>query len=144
MLESLNIEDYQLIKIKQLWFKGIIYLNHRVKIFNWQKTLLEKFISRIVRQSPEAQDLKLDFHILINSDQNEKKYFIDLFIFIDGIVLSQQNIFNNAFSGIYWGLAVISDIISQICDSLISFEPLQNIDNTEPELFDTEKSETIH
>lgn len=157
MLKLLNIEDYHLIPIEKKWFKGKIYVDKRAKILPFQIDILERFISEIIDKSSKVKKIKLDFHILITSDPNGVEFSVDVFAFIDEMVVDDQNTFNNAFSSMHWGLSSILSTISQLCEGLLGRIPIEYLDDPQghhqeieyqqesiPGEFKPEEKETIH
>ncbi|MEK7072229.1 MAG: hypothetical protein AAB969_01520 [Patescibacteria group bacterium] len=155
MFKLITIDDYNFIPIQKRWFKGRIYVDKRTQIFPFQMAILDKFISEIVAKSSQAKKIKLDFHIMITGDTRGIEYSVDVFAFVDEIVIDNQNIFNNAFSAIHWALSDILSTISQLYEGLLSRIPIEDfdgegviIDDDYEELLpgelEEEKKETIH
>lgn len=124
MLKILNIDDFQFIPIEKKWFKGKIYIDQRSKILPFQLTILEKFITEIIAKANKNQKIDLDFHIIISGDQKESDFAVDLFAFINGMVLNDQDVFNNAFSAAHWGLSSLFNTISQLYENLLGRIPM--------------------
>lgn len=140
MLKLIDIEDYNLIPIQKKWFNGKIYVDKRTKIFPFQMDILEKFISEIVTRSSKAKKIKLDFHILVTSDPESIECSVDVFAFIDDMVIDDQNVFNNAFSAMHWGLSSILSTISKLCEGILGRIPIEDLDD-EPEIIMEEYSD---
>lgn len=105
MLKLIDIEDYRLVNINKAWFKGKIYIDKRAKIIPFQMVILERFISEVASKSYLNRKIKLDFHILITGDPENAEFSVDLFAFIDDVVIyDDQDVFNNPFSAMHWGI----------------------------------------
>lgn len=124
MLRILEMADFQFIPIENKWFKGKIYIDKRAQIFPFQIAILEKFITQIIAKSNKRQKITLDFHIIISGDQKDSDFSVDLFAFIDDLVIDDQDVFNNAFSAAHWGLSSLFNTISQLYDDLLGRIPM--------------------
>ena len=147
--------EYNMIPIHKRWFCGSIYIDKRNKILPFQMVILERFISEIVAKSSQAKTIKLDFHIMVTGDPRGVESSVDVFAFIDEMVIDDQNSFNNAFSAIHWALSGILSPISQLYEGLLSRIPIEAfdeegviIDDDYEELLpgelEEEEKETIH
>lgn len=129
MLKLITIDDYNFIPIQKSWFKGRIYVDKRNKIFPFQMAILDKFISEIVAKSAKARKIKLDFHIMVTGDPRGAESSVDVFAFVDEMVIDDQNSFNNAFSAIHWALSDILSTISQLYEGLLGRIPIETFDD---------------
>ncbi|NCN07349.1 hypothetical protein GW933_01510 [Candidatus Falkowbacteria bacterium] len=123
MLKIAQEADCQSILINNKWFQGEIHIDNRATIFPFQLIILNEFIDQIIAQANEVTGINLNFNIVISGDPKESNFAVDLFAFLDGIVINDQNIFNNPFSAIHWGLSTIVTTMSQLYDGLLNQLP---------------------
>jgi len=129
MWKLIDLEDYQLITIRQKWFKGRIYIDKRAKVLKFQIAILEKMIAQIVANANKKHSVKLDFHILVTGDNTGNQFSVDVFAFIDEMVVNIQNVFNNYFSATHWGLDTIFQAVSKLGHNLLVVNELDVEDN---------------
>lgn len=118
MKGPVRIEKFDLFEVKYKWFKGLIYVDMRAKIGQFEMEILDQFIKKVMSNVPK-KTAEFQFDILIHDSGDGSGSTVDVFATLGTITFNEQNLVPNAFFGVHWAIKELFDLIVKVGDGLI-------------------------
>lgn len=118
MKPPIRVDKFDMFEIRHKWFKGLIYIDMRAKIKQFQMEILDRFIKKVMSHVPK-KNAKFNFDILITGNIDNGELTVDILATLGTITFNEQNVVPNAFFGVHWAIKELFDMIIKLGDGLI-------------------------